>query len=116
MDNLSLSELLDLFSSFYGQKADPAQLLEEVQLSEKAKSRVDTLSGGQKQRFSIATALVNKPKVIFLDEPTTGLDPQARRNLWELVKSLKNKWYYCHHDNTLYGRSRGSLRPRGYHG
>lgn len=89
MDKLNLRELLILFSSFYGQKANPDKLLEQVQLIEKAKSTVDTLSGGQKQRFSIATALVNKPKVIFLDEPTTGLDPQARRNLWDLVSSLK---------------------------
>jgi ABC-2 type transport system ATP-binding protein len=90
IDKLSLAELLVLFSSFYSQKADPMKLLKQVDLTEKAKSRVDTLSGGQKQRFSIAAALVNKPKVIFLDEPTTGLDPQARRNLWELVKSLKD--------------------------
>ncbi len=90
MDKLTLRELLMLFSSFYGHQADPDKLLEQVQLTEKTKSTVDTLSGGQLQRFSIATALVNKPKVIFLDEPTTGLDPQARRNLWELVASLKS--------------------------
>ncbi len=90
MDKLTLRELLVLFSSFYGQQANPDKLLKQVQLTDKTKSTVDTLSGGQLQRFSIATALVNKPKIIFLDEPTTGLDPQARRNLWELVKSLKD--------------------------
>ena len=63
-------------------------LLRSVNLEEKAKSQYKELSGGQKQRFSVATTLINKPKVIFLDEPTTGLDPQARRNLWELIKIL----------------------------
>lgn len=91
MDKLSLVELLNMFGSIYGQRAHPKHLLEEVQLTEKAKSTVKTLSGGQKQRFSIASALVNKPKVLFLDEPTTGLDPQARRNLWELIQSIRNK-------------------------
>lgn len=91
MDNLNLLELLTMFSSFYGQRAKPRKLLEEVQLTDKSKSMVNTLSGGQKQRFSIATALVNKPKVLFLDEPTTGLDPQARRNLWELIQSIKKQ-------------------------
>ena len=64
-------------------------LLKEVNLEEKAKSKVKELSGGQKQRFSIATTLINKPKIIFLDEPTTGLDPQARRNLWDLIKRIR---------------------------
>lgn len=90
-DKLNLIELLRLFGSFYGQKIKPLSLLKQVQLTDKANSTVDTLSGGQKQRFSIATALVNKPKVLFLDEPTTGLDPQSRINLWELIKSIRNK-------------------------
>lgn len=88
-DKLSLVEILHLFSNLYVQNKDPKVLLEEVGLSEKAKSLVKELSGGQKQRFSIAAALVNDPVVLFLDEPTTGLDPQARRNLWELVQQVQ---------------------------
>ncbi len=90
MDKLSLVELLNMFTSFYGEREHPLKLLEDMQLTEKAKSYYNTLSGGQKQRFSIATALVNRPKVLFLDEPTTGLDPQARRNLWELIESIRS--------------------------
>ena len=90
-ENLNLTELLHLFGDLYGQKTHPGELLKEVNLEEKAKARVKSLSGGQKQRFSIAAALVNKPVAIFLDEPTTGLDPQARRNLWDLVKQIQAK-------------------------
>ncbi len=90
-DNLTLRELLIMFAGLYNQSAHPDELLAEVNLEEKAKAQVKELSGGQKQRFSVASALVNKPKVLFLDEPTTGLDPQARRNLWELVQSIKKK-------------------------
>jgi len=88
-DKLSLVEILHLFSNLYAQNKDPKALLEEVDLTEKSKNRVKELSGGQKQRFSIAAALVNDPIVLFLDEPTTGLDPQARRNLWGLVKQVQ---------------------------
>lgn len=90
-DFLKLTELLDFFGSLYNRKINSAEILKEVELSDKAKSYIKTLSGGQKQRFSIASALVNEPKVLFLDEPTTGLDPQARRHLWNLIESIRNK-------------------------
>lgn len=90
-DKLNLREQLRMFDSLYGETTDPDTLLAEVQLSDKAKSFVENLSGGQRQRFSIAAALVNKPRVLFLDEPTTGLDPQARRNLWDLIRDIKKK-------------------------
>lgn len=86
---LNLLQLIELFAGLYNQEVDAMALLRSVNLEEKAKSKYKELSGGQKQRFSVATTLINKPKVIFLDEPTTGLDPQARRNLWELIKSIK---------------------------
>ncbi len=90
-DNLNLKELIDTFAAMYNRKVDALELLREVQLEEKFKSQVKELSGGQKQRLSIAVALVNQPKVLFLDEPTTGLDPQARRNLWDLINQIKAK-------------------------
>lgn len=90
-DGLNLKELLDTFAALYGRRVDAIKLLKKVQLEEKAGARVKELSGGQKQRLSIAVALVNEPKVLFLDEPTTGLDPQARRNLWDLVASIKKE-------------------------
>jgi ABC-2 type transport system ATP-binding protein len=90
-DNLSVVELVHTFASLYNRKVDALKLLDEVQLREKAQSKAKELSGGQKQRLSIAVGLVNEPKVLFLDEPTTGLDPQARRNLWELVTAIKAK-------------------------
>ncbi|HSX02938.1 MAG TPA: ABC transporter ATP-binding protein [Candidatus Saccharimonadia bacterium] len=89
--NLSLLELLKLFSDLYAESTNAMELLREVGLEEKAKSAVKELSGGQKQRFSIATTLVNNPVAVFLDEPTTGLDPQARRNLWDLVQQIQKR-------------------------
>jgi ABC-2 type transport system ATP-binding protein len=90
-DGLNLVELIDTFASMYNRRVDARELLKSVDLLEKAGNKVDELSGGQKQRLSIAVALVNDPQVIFLDEPTTGLDPQARRNLWELIRSINNQ-------------------------
>lgn len=87
--NLNLTELIRLFAGLYNQPTDPIALLEMVNLTDKAKAKYKDLSGGQKQRFSIATTLINQPKIIFLDEPTTGLDPQARRNLWDLIKAIR---------------------------
>lgn len=88
---LKLSELIELFGGLYNQHVDAVELLKIVNLTDKAKSKYKEMSGGQKQRFSIATTLINKPKIIFLDEPTTGLDPQARRNLWELIKNIRSQ-------------------------
>ncbi len=90
-DKTKLTELIDLFSAAYGEKVHAGKFLKEVQLSDKANSYIETLSGGQKQRFSIAAALVHNPKLFFLDEPTTGLDPQARRNLWQLIQEIRDK-------------------------
>ena len=89
--NLNLVELIDLFAGLYNRSINALELLDSVNLRDKAKSKVKELSGGQKQRFSIATTLINEPKIIFLDEPTTGLDPQARRNLWDLIRQIQNK-------------------------
>ena len=88
---LNLIELIDLFCGLYNREMKPIELLEMVNLKDKAKSKFKELSGGQKQRFSVATTLINEPKIIFLDEPTTGLDPQARRSLWELVKNIRSR-------------------------
>ncbi len=88
---LNLLELITLFAGLYNQQVEPMELLKLVNLADKAKNKYKEMSGGQKQRFSIATTLINKPKVVFLDEPTTGLDPQARRNLWELIKNIRDK-------------------------
>jgi ABC-2 type transport system ATP-binding protein len=90
-DELNLVELLKLFGHLYDRDVDAMRLLADVELTEKARSQVRTLSGGQKQRFSIASALVNDPRVLFLDEPTTGLDPQARRHLWGLVRTISER-------------------------
>ncbi len=88
---LNLAELINLFAGLYNEKADALKLLDVVNLRDKAKNKFKELSGGQKQRFSIATTLINHPKIIFLDEPTTGLDPQARRNLWDLIREIRDK-------------------------
>lgn len=88
---LNLLELIQLFSGLYNMKVDPLELLDTVNLREKAKNKYKEMSGGQKQRFSIATTLINQPRIIFLDEPTTGLDPQARRSLWELIRNIREK-------------------------
>ncbi|MEH7484659.1 ATP-binding cassette domain-containing protein [Neobacillus drentensis] len=88
---LTVEEILQMYASFYPSHISISQLIEDVLLTEKSKSRIKGLSGGQKQRLAIALALVHDPQVVFLDEPTTGLDPQARRTLWDIVLQLKNK-------------------------
>lgn len=90
-DKQRLTEIIEMFSAAYGEKVNPREFLDDVQLGSKAKAYPEHLSGGQRQRLSIATALVHSPKVFFLDEPTTGLDPQARRNLWDLIKQVRDR-------------------------
>ena len=90
-DRLTLRELLVLFAEFYGRTIDPLRYLQEVDLADRAASYPAQLSGGQKQRFSVALALVNDPVVLFLDEPTTGLDPQARRHLWGVIQRIRDE-------------------------
>ncbi|HBB57947.1 MAG TPA: ABC transporter ATP-binding protein, partial [Chitinophagaceae bacterium] len=88
---LNLIQLIELFAGLYNCSVDPMELLAQVNLQEKAKAKVKELSGGQRQRFSVATTLINRPAVIFLDEPTTGLDPQARRSLWEMIRKINEQ-------------------------
>lgn len=87
--NTKLTEIIDMFALLYDTSVDSEKLLKQVNLLDKKNAKVKELSGGQKQRFSIATTLINKPEIIFLDEPTTGLDPQARRNLWKLIEQIR---------------------------
>jgi ABC-2 type transport system ATP-binding protein len=90
-DKTKLTEVVEMFAAAYGERVDAMAFLRDVDLEEKAHNYVEDLSGGQKQRLSITTALVHGPKVFFLDEPTTGLDPQARRHLWELIEKVRDK-------------------------
>jgi len=86
---LNLLEIIHLFNGLYNRNANQLDLLKLVDLEDKAKNKYKELSGGQQQRFSLAVTLINNPKIIFLDEPSTGLDPQARRNLWDLIKKIQ---------------------------
>ena len=90
-DRLSLTEILDVMASLYHREIDALDLLREVELADRAGALFKDLSGGQKQRFSVASTLVNDPILLFLDEPTTGLDPQARRHMWALVQRFKSE-------------------------
>jgi ABC-2 type transport system ATP-binding protein len=85
-EKLSVRETIELFASFYREPRPAAEIMEQLQLTEKADAWVGKLSGGQKQRLAVATALVGNPKILFLDEPTTGLDPQSRRQLWDIIR------------------------------
>jgi ABC-2 type transport system ATP-binding protein len=87
---LNLKELIQLFNGLYDEHVDPMELLRQVNLEDRAHSIFKELSGGQKQRFAVATTLINKPRIIFLDEPSTGLDPQARRNLWDMIRGIRD--------------------------
>jgi ABC-2 type transport system ATP-binding protein len=90
-EKLTVRETLELFASFYHRPSSVAAILEELSLGEKADALVGKLSGGQKQRLAVATALVGNPKILFLDEPTTGLDPQSRRQLWEIIRQFQQR-------------------------
>jgi ABC-2 type transport system ATP-binding protein len=90
-EKLSVRETINLFASFYDRPRSADEVLDDLQLTEKAESWVGKLSGGQKQRLAVATALVGNPRILFLDEPTTGLDPQSRRQLWEIIRTFQKK-------------------------
>ena len=90
-EKLTVRETIELFASFYREPCSTADILEELQLTEKSDAWVGKLSGGQKQRLAVATALVGKPRILFLDEPTTGLDPQSRRQLWDIIRVFQKK-------------------------
>lgn len=91
MDRLKVKEILQTFASFFSRSLPVDQVLESVALTDKADAMVGELSGGQRQRLAIAAALINDPEIVFMDEPTTGLDPQARRNIWDLVGRLRQE-------------------------
>src|ERR1700756_3803711 len=88
-EKLTVRETIELFASFYREPRSSDEVLEQLQLTEKADSWVGKLSGGQRQRLAVATALVCNPKILFLDEPTTGLDPQSRRQLWDIIRAFQ---------------------------
>ena len=90
-EKLNVRETIELFASFYSEPRATAEVLEELELTEKADAWVGKLSGGQKQRLAVATALVGNPRILFLDEPTTGLDPQSRRQLWDIIRVFQKK-------------------------
>ncbi len=90
-EKLNVRETIELFASFYREPRATAEILEDLQLTEKSDAWVGKLSGGQKQRLAVATALVGNPRILFLDEPTTGLDPQSRRQLWDIIRAFQKK-------------------------
>jgi ABC-2 type transport system ATP-binding protein len=90
-EKLTVRETLTLFRSFYRQGPSPDEVMERVSLTEKAGARISQLSGGQRQRVAVATALVGDPRLLFLDEPTTGLDPQSRRTLWQIITDFQSR-------------------------
>ena len=90
-EKLNVRETIELFASFYSDPRPAAEVLEDLELTEKADAWVGKLSGGQKQRLAVATALVGNPRILFLDEPTTGLDPQSRRQLWDIIRVFQKK-------------------------
>ena len=113
---LTVVEVLDLFRSFYPKGRPTDELVELMDLGEKRTTRTQDLSGGQRQRLSVALALVNDPELVFLDEPTTGMDPAARRALWDVVLALQRRGPDGPPDDPLHGGGRGPVRPARDHG
>ncbi len=113
IDKVTVKETLDLFGSFYKlSKKRSTEIMEMVNLKEKEKSYVVNLSGGQRQRLALGVALLNEPQVLLLDEPTTGLDPNARREIWEILLALKQRGRTTMIFNyPLYGRGCLPVRP-----
>ena len=113
---LTVEENLELFASFYPKSKTPDEVLEMINLTDHRAKRVKSLSGGERQRLAIGLAMISDPHIIFLDEPTTGLDPQARRNIWDIVLQAKGTRQNDDSDDALYGRGREAERPRVYRG
>lgn len=90
-EDLSVREVVTHFANYYSNPRNPLQVIEEVGLTEKINARIDTLSGGQRRRLDVALGIIGNPEILFLDEPTTGFDPEARRQFWELIRKLKNE-------------------------
>ena len=114
-EKLTVRETIDLFASFYRRPKSSEEVLAELELTEKSDAWVGKLSGGQRQRLAVATALVANPRILFLDEPTTGLDPQSRRQLWEIVREFQRARRHRALDHALHGRSRTPLRSPRHH-
>ena len=114
-DKLTVEETLRLFRSFYAAGPEVQDLLELVSLTDKRRTWYSKLSGGQKQRLAVACALVGDPELLFLDEPTTGLDPQSRRQLWGIDRAVQGRGTHCPAHHALHGRSPTALRPCGHH-
>ena len=111
-ESLSVEEILRLFRSFFARGRDPDEVLRAVSLEEKRSAWYDKLSGGQKQRLAVACALVGDPELLFLDEPTTGLDPQSRLQLWDVIAEFKRDGRTVLLTHPLHGRGRAPLRSR----
>ena len=106
-------EALRLFAAFYPDSEDPEALLDHMELREVARTRFRQLSGGQKQRLRLGLALVGRPQLVFLDEPTAAMDPQARRNTWRIIRSLRAARHDRPAHHPLHGRGRAAREPRG---